>query len=63
MTKSAPLLPELILRRVVFETGLLQTGLQLPAVHMHILAKRVERGIIISQFRIDNTEKHHHVSW
>ena len=61
MTKSAPLLPELILRRVVFETGLLQTGLQLPAVHMHILTKRVERRVIVAQFRINEAEQHHRV--
>ena len=56
-------LPEFVVCFAVFKSGRFEFFFKRLAVNVHIIAKRVERRIMIAQFHVDDAEKHHGVLW
>ena len=56
-------LPELVVCFAVFKSGGSEFFFKRFPVDIHIVAKGVERGIVVAQFHIDDAEKHHRVLW
>ena len=50
-----------VLLGVVFKSNCSQFRFEFLLVDVHVLAKVVERGIFIAQFRVDHAEEHHGV--
>lgn len=55
------MLPKLILRLVVFETSASEFALKLFAVKVKVVAKGIDRIIVVSKFRVDVAEEHHRI--